>query len=244
MARSVLASEIIQRGRFAADAQNDTSITDAWLYQQATALVAKLWDIITMNGLGGEGVLTRYLATVAGQQDYAFTSAIWGTTDPVGATGATLPLFYKVKTLYCNDGNGLYRPISRVSPNEEYALKAPTSVHTLKLCYLPCAPVWTLGSESFDGINGYEEWIVQGLAYAIKVKHQDNGGEHKGLQREIEEQIQTAANRNMDEPPRVIRRRAASVWASKTLPYSGGVGGWDLRGGVIELYSPSYGLYL
>ena len=242
MARSVLASEIIGRGRLAADAVNDTNITDAWLYQKATALVARLWDTLTMNGLGGEGIKTLFFNTVTNQQEYALGGTIYSLT----AGGALIAMadFYKVKTLYCNDGNGLYRPVSRVTPQEEYGQKAPDAVKTMKLCYLPCAPVWNTGSESFDGINGYEEWIVQGLAYAIRVKQQDDGGSHKGEQREIEEQIRTSANRNADEPPRVIRRRAAGKWAARTLPYSGGVGGWDLRGQNFELFAPSFGLYL
>lgn len=241
MARTVLASEIIARGRIAADAENDTNVTDAWLYQQGTALVAKLWDILTMAGLGGEGIKTVYLSTVANQQDYALSAAIWKPT-PAGV-GAALADFYKVKTFYCNDGNGLYRPILRTNPSEEYALKPPATVLTLKLCYLPCAPVWTTGAETFDGINGYEEWVVQGLAYAIKMKQQDDGGVHKSQQREIEEEIKTSANRNQDTPPRVVRRRAMARWSARTLPYSGGVSTWDLRGGNIELYAPSYGLY-
>jgi hypothetical protein len=242
MARIVTSAQIIARGRLAADAVNDTNITDTWLYQQATALVARLWDIITMNGLGNEGIKTVFLNTVAGQADYALTASIWRPT--VGGAGAPLADFYKVKTFYCNDGNGLFRPIGRVTPNEQYALKAPAAVLSLKLCYLPCAPVWTTGAENFDGINGYEEWVVQGLAIAIKNKQQDDAGPHKSIQREIEDTIRMAANKNQDEPPRVIRRQAASRWASRTLPYTGGVGGWDLRGDNIELYSPSYGLYL
>ena len=242
MARTVLASEIIGRGREAADAVNDTNITDAWLYLQATALVARLWMNITRSGLGGEGIKTVYFSTVAGQQNYDLSSAIWSTT-PAGS-GTTIPDFYKVKTLYCNDGNGLFRPILRTNPSEEYALKAPQAVLNLKLCYLPCAPVWVTGAESFDGINGYEEWVVQGLAYAIKIKQQDDGGSHKGLMREIEDDIKTSGGRNLDTPPRVIRRRATSRWAARTLPYTGGVGAWDLRGNNLELYAPSYGIFI
>ncbi len=168
MARSVLSSEIIARGRLAADAVNDTNITDAWLYQKATALVAKLWDIILNNGLGGEGVLFATFNTVTNQTNYSLSGSIWKLQD----TGSNVPLadFYKVKTLYVNDGSGLFRPVPRVSPNEQYAMRGPQSVIGMKLFYIPVAPVWSLGSESFDGINGYEEWIVQGLAYAIRVK--------------------------------------------------------------------------
>lgn len=243
MARNVLASEIISRGREAADAVSDTNITDVWLYKTATAGVAKLWDLILMHGLGGEGIKTVFLKTVSGQTNYDVNGTVWALTSG-GAYNTALTDFYKVKTLYCDDGNSLYRPISRVTPNEEYGQKAPAAVLTLKLCYIPCAPVWTIGSETFDGINGWEEWLVQYIAYAIKMKQQDDGGPHKGAQREVEEAIKVMANRNADEPPRVIRRRASRAWAARTLPYTGGVGGWDLRANNIELYAPSFGLFL
>ena len=221
---------------------NDTNITDAWLYQQASVLVAQLWDKIINAGLGGEGIKTVYLSTVANQQEYSLDAAIWRPT--VGGAGAALADFYKVKTLYCNDGNNLFRPILRAGPSEQYALKAPGSPLTMKLCYLPAAPVFTSGAEVFDGINGYEGYVTQGIAYAIKLKQQDDGGPHKGLMREIEEQIKDSANRNMDTPPRIVRRRAQSRWANRTLPYTGGVGAWDLRGNNLELYAPSFGLFL
>ncbi len=242
MARSATGSEIIGRGREAADAVSDTNITDTWLYKVASAGLAKLWDLILINGLGGEGVKTVFFNTVANQQDYSLSASIWRPTATGGAT--TMTDFYKVKTLYVNDGSGLYRPVSRTTPSEEYAQKAPTTVIGMKLCYIPCAIVFTTGAETFDGVNGWEEWLVQYIAYAIKIKQEDDGGSHKGNMREMEESIKVAANRNADEPPRIIRRRAGSAWAARVLPYAGGVGAWDLRGNNIELYCPSYGLFL
>jgi hypothetical protein len=240
MGRSVTSAEILSRARLAAEAQNDTNITDAWLYLQATALVAKLWDLIIANGLGGEGVKNVTFTSVQGQVGYDLNASIW---TPPGGSAGPLADFYKVKTLYAANGTGLLRPVPRVSPNEEYAMRGPSMNLAMKLYYIPVAPVWSTGAETFDGINGYEEWIVQGLAYAIRVKREDDGGPHKGLQREVEQQIEFAANRNADEPPRIIRRRTAQTWIARTIPYSGGVSTWDLRGGNLELYAPYIGLY-
>ncbi len=242
MARSVLASELLSRLRQATDAENDTHVGDPELYRALTSAVSETWDYIQANGLGGEAVRIVYFNTVADQTDYDLTGTLYKPT-PTGSS-ATIPEFYKVKTLYVDDGNGLYRPISRQGPNEHYGQKAPQGVYSMKLAYVPCAPVWTLGSESFDGINGWEEHVVQTAAIFIKAKKADDTGPYRARKREIEERMKTHANRNADEAPRIVRRKAAASWAAKTLPYTGSVGAWDIRGGNLELYSPSFGLYL
>ena len=157
---------------------------------------------------------------------------------------AALADFYKVKTLYVNDGNGLYRPVDRISASEQYGLKAPQSAISMKLNYLPCAPVFTTGAETFDGINGWEEHAIQLAAVEIKKKKEDDAGQYKSSAREIEENMKTYANRNADGPPRVIRRAAARKWANKIAPYTGEVLGFDLIGNNLVLFAPSYGLYL
>lgn len=243
MARSVLASELLARVRTATDTENDTHITDAEIYKLLTAAVAKTWNILTMNGLGGEGVQTRYFNAVNGQIEYNTSSMVNGTTT-AGTGTAGISDFYKVKTLYVNDGTGSYRPVSRVSPNEQYALKGPSAAVSMKLCYLPTAPTFSAGSDSFDGICGWEEHAIQLACIEVKKKKMDDAGQYRSSAHELEEQIKKYANRNMDEPPRVIRRRAAQAWANRISPYAGGVYAWDLRGNMIELYAPSVGLYL
>lgn len=242
MSRSVLASVMLASVREQTDTQNDTHLTDAEIYKFLSSSVADTWDKIQSAGLGGEAVKTVYFSTVTGQQDYDLTAAIWKPT--VGGAGAPLTDFYAVRTLYVNDGNGLYRPVQRTTPSEEYALRAATSVMQMKLCYIPVAPVFVTGAETFDGINGWEEHAVQLACIKVKKKKNDDWSPYRRTADEIEMRIARHANKNQDEPPRIIRRRAASKWAARTLPYTGGIGAWDLRGNMIELYQPSYGLYL
>ena len=225
------------------DAQNDTHLSTAEVYKFLSDAAADTWDKICSSSLGGEFVKYVYFQTVTGQQDYPLTSSIWSSS-PTLSSPAAITDFYQNRILYCNDGNGLYRPVQRVTPDEQYALKAPTAVMTMKLAYLPCAPVFTTGNEVWDGINGWEGHTIMGACIKVKAKKEDDTSPYRTRMREIEDRIQKHANRNLQEPPRVIRRRAAARWATRTLPYSGGVGGWDLVNGVFQLYSPSYGLYL
>lgn len=245
MTRSVLASELNARVRYWTDTQNDTHISDQELYNHLTSAASDTWDKITESGLGGEFVKSVYFQTVIGQSTYPLTSAIW-------SASSTLPLvspaavtdFYQNRIVYCNDGNGLWRPVQRVTPDEQYALTAPTTAFLMQMAYLPCAPTFTTGNEVWDGINGWEEHTVQLACIAVKSKKEDDTTQYRTRAREIEARMKDHANRNLQEPPRVIRRRAASRWARRTLPYSGGVGGWDLVNGVLQLYSPSYGMFL
>ncbi len=115
MARSFTAAQLMARVRYVADCEGDTHVSDAEIYKHLTSAVAETWDKLIAHGLGGEGVKTVTFTTTAGTSAY-----------PI-ATLVTAGDFYKVKTLLVSDGAGGYRPIKRVTPNEEYGLKAPQS---------------------------------------------------------------------------------------------------------------------
>ncbi len=231
MARSVTAAAMLLRVRDATDSNNDTHLTDAEIYRYLTAAVAKTWDVVLTHGLGGEFVKSATFSTVANQQPYALATIV--------SDGD----FYQVKTLYAVESDGQLRPIPRVNPAETHGMRAPLGVYSMKLYYVPCAPVFTTGSESFDGINGWEEHTIQLAAIAVKKKKQDDVSQYKASLREIEEVMKVQANRNADSPPRVVRRARARHLANCTIPYSSNVTHWDIRGSNLELYY-NYGIYL
>ncbi len=149
------------------------------------------------------------------------------------------PRFYQVSRLYVTDTEGALRPIPRVNPSEAYCLRAPKTVTTMKLYYFPCAPTFSAGSETFDGINGWEEHTIQTAAIFIKAKKEDDTGQYRARKREIEERMKTMANRNRDEPPRVVRRARHLAWMNRgyAIPYASGVTHWDIRGANLELFA-------
>lgn len=220
----VTSAVLLSRLRQATDTEGDAHLTDAELYRQLTSAVAETWDYILAHGLGSEGVKSVTFNTVANQQEYAITSVVPALD------------FYQVKTLYVVEANGQLRPISRVNPNEEHGLKAPTGVYAMKLYYVPTAPTWSTGTESFDGINGWEEHTVQTAAIFVRNKKSDDAGPHIRRKNDIEARIKVMANRNQDDPPRVVRRAHTKKMTALFAPFSPNVTAWDIRGANLELF--------
>lgn len=231
---SVLASELLSRLRQATDTEGDGHVTDAELYRALTSAVSDTWDQILINGIGTEGVKWVTLAVTSGTQEYPRSSSIW--TPSAGGSAAALTDFYQVSRVLVNESDGTRRPLPRINPSEQYCHRAPTVSGTVRLYYFPTAPAWTTGSESFDGINGWEEHTVQTAAIFVKAKKQDDTGQYRARKRELEERMKVMANRNRDEPPRIVRR-ANRVYRGYAIPYTTGIMGWDLRGANLELFA-------
>lgn len=231
---SVLGSALLQRLREATNTEGDAHVTDAELYRALTTAVADTWDKILSFGIGTEGVKWANFTAVSGQQEYSRTATIWAIN---GAAATALTDFYQVSRMLVVDPEGRHRPISRINPSEQYMTKAPTQTATVRLYYFPVAPTFTTaGTETFDGINGWEEHSVMGAAIKVKAKKEDDTGQFRASKREIEERMAVMANRLRDEPPRIVRR-ANPHRRGYGLPYEPGVRGYDLRGGNFELFA-------
>jgi len=241
MPRSVLASELLARTRQATDTENNTHLSDAEIYLKLTAAIASTWEHIIKHGLGSHGVKWAEFTTVANQGEYDLTASIWRIN---GAAATALTDFGWVKTLYVQDTSSApRRPINRVNPNETYGMRTPLTAVTMRLYYVQQPPVFSLGSETFDGISGWEEHAIQGAAVAIRAKREEDTGPHRAAIRELEERMKSMANRSRDAAPRIVRRQRAAQRQERILPYTSSVTGWDLRGGNIELFL-DYGFYI
>lgn len=231
MARSVLASELLLRLREATDTGPDTHISDAEAYRALTSAVSDTWDALLSSGIGTEGVKSVTFNSVRGQTEYPIT--------PIASD------FFQLRTLYVIDPDNRQRPLPRLHPSEEYVMQAPTVVTPLKLYYFPCAPTFTTGAETFDGINGWEEHTVQTAAIFIKAKKMDDTGPFRARKRELEIRMAAMANRLRDEAPRVVRRAVRGLYGAfsgrgrdgYSIPYQTGVRGYDLRGANLELFA-------
>jgi hypothetical protein len=167
------------------DSENDTHLSDAELYAALTSAVAETWDTVMASGVGDEYVKSVVFNTVNGQKEYPLNTIV--------SAGD----FYKINTLYVDEGNGQLRAIPRINPYEEQAYRAPAAAVPMKLYYTPCAPGVDTGAESFDGINGWEEHTLNLACAFIKEKKSDDASPYRSRAREIAQRIQTMANRSI-----------------------------------------------
>lgn len=222
---TVTGATMLLRLREAVGALNDTHVTDAELYRALTAGIADTWGTLLSMGIGTEGVKKVTFSAVADQQEYALTTVV------------TALDFFQVSRLLVTQQDGSKKPVSRVNPSEQYTMRAPTQGATMTLYYFPTAPVFTVaGTETFDGINGWEEHGIMNACIYVKAKKEDDTGQYRARRRELEAQMAVMANRLRDEPPRIIRRRSPTR-RGYDIPYTSNVLAYDLRGGNIELFA-------
>ena len=228
MARAFTSAQLRTRLEEMTNTVGDSHLSTAEKYAILTSAVASTWDHIVAAGLGTEYVKNVTFNTSTSTPEVLISTAV--------AAGD----FYRVSEMYVSEGNGQFRPIPRIPPGDRYGWKTPPTAQSIKMYYLPCAPVWTDGTGSFDGINGWEEHTLAKAAVTVKNKKGDDAGPYKAICRDLEARMMTMANRNGAEPPRVIRRSKANretMW----MPRSTSVGGWDIRGVNFEfMYRDAY----
>lgn len=91
----------------------------------------------------------------------------------------------------------------------------PEAIYSGTIWYLPHATVLASGSETFDGINGWERWVVLGVVIALLRKEESDVSAHLAELAEIDEQIAALATTRDDDGadfPRDVRRRYPTGW--------------------------------
>lgn len=216
-ARTFTIDALITRLEQLCDIENDTHLSSAEKFSIMNSAIAETWDLLCEVGLGEKKLSSATFNSVSGTQDYdLFTIA----SD-----------FYRIHSLYVNEGNGHYRPLTRINPSEVAPFKAPTSAVSLKLYYIPYSPVLTTG-QSFDGINGWEEHTLMTAACAVKMKREEDYNLFYRRKKELEQRIRSAGAVDRGEPMRVSRKRKRDPFYLFNKP----INAYCVRGNNLELY--------
>lgn len=208
----------------ATDSESDGHISTQEKYDALSRAMGEYWDLIDSCGLGEKHLKTQTFNTVAGQLEYNCQ------------TVCTDLDFYRVHTLYVNEGNGHYRPLQRISPHEVFPYTTVSSVIPMKLVYMPNAPKITALASAVDGVNGWEEFVIASAAFHIKAK-KDDANIWERRKQEVARRIQTMGQVDLGEPMRVSRKRYnRNRGMSPFSPFYGQVNAYLVRGDKIELY--------
>lgn len=163
MAKTVTLTQLIDRIRFQGDFENSRVMSDARITEVINAAIKGIWDLL-LETRPDNYITTTTLTTTAGNDS------------------VTLPTdFFKLRLVEVYDG-ACYRPLRphNVSEAWRYQLMTPTASRltyrietgTLRIMPVP-TQVWTLrvkyfkpatdlvsGSDTFDGVNGYEDLVI------------------------------------------------------------------------------------
>jgi hypothetical protein len=219
MARDGTVTEMITRLDSMLDIQNDTHVTTAEKITALSGGYAKFYDFLIEADFSDFLVKTATFSTVAGTQNYLLNTIA---TD-----------FYKLRYVYVVEDGNRYRPIK---PVQEYYIQnytVPQVVKSIRVDYIPNAPVLSVGADVVNGINGWEDLIICYAALDICSKRDQEPAHVVRKQREIEERIRRMAQRDVGFPDKLIQR---SKGHSPFEAYQNTIEGYRVRGLNLELY--------
>lgn len=226
MARTVTLTELRAWARQLADVENDPNVTDAELTALANRHMTELYDQLVD----------------AGPPDYyAATSTV---TTVVGTAAYALPAdFRSMVDLYAHESTDERRAIFPMGQGERGQYKPPTGVWTFTLEYVPTPTALVNGSDTLDGVSGWEELVANLMARDVMVKRESDPSVVINTIDRLMARIQSRARTRDRGHPRYVSdldEQAASGWPVTANHVQ--VQAYRLRGGFLELYEPLAGL--
>ena len=228
MARTRTLAEMRTEARRAADMENSGFVADAEVTRQINQSIADLYDML-VEARGEEYYRTSTtLSTVAGTATVALPSDFYkslGYDVTIAGDDKTIqPMEWSRRNDFEDSSGWAYS--GRIFYQEEGASvrfwPTPGAVHTVTLWYIPHATELANDGDTFDGINGWERYVIYDTAIWLRNK-EDSPTDGLLIERDRVEQRITrmAKERSMQGPPRTANTRRPNWLRGKTSD------GWD-----------------
>lgn len=171
-----------------------TFVTSAEATEMINQSITELYDLLV--GARGPDYYesTKSFTTVAGQSEYPFASMSPALTD-----------FYQLILAECTVG-GVTSPMREFNRLEHGGLlwNSVQGGQVVKLYYVPACPRLVSGSDTFDGINGWEEYVVVDVAAKMLEKSDEDAGPLYKRKAELARRIELLApDRDNSAPERM-----------------------------------------
>lgn len=88
----------------------------------------------------------------------------------------------------------------------------PGVVDTLRIVYVPCVTDLSLGSDTFDGLNGYEDLVVQYVLLRCDLREEKAIGERLQVIQQLEAAIRAAADARDEAEPFLLPDNTSWSW--------------------------------
>lgn len=208
----VTLSAFRDRARQRADMVNSRFVTDAELNNYINASIDELYDLLIASRGENYYVKSYSFTTSINVDSYALPAdflKLMGVDYVTSTTQAiTLKAFRwqernRFREPFYNTRN--YNLMYQVRGDNLVFIPTPNGSQQIKLWYIPRAMDLTSDTDSFDGINGWEEYVVIDAAIKMRVKEESPVDELLLAKQDMKARILAASSgRDSGEPARVV----------------------------------------
>lgn len=168
MASLVTFGEIKQKARRRADMENSTFVKDAELSDYVNDSIKELYDLLVQK-FGNDYFVKEFeFQTQPGVKDYDLPEDFYKLKGVDLIRGETSDPFTLSPFMFIErNRTGLFDNFRYRIIGNQIRFIDPETSRTIRLWYVPVAPLLSDDADTFDTINGYEEYVV--LDAAIKM---------------------------------------------------------------------------
>lgn len=203
MARTITLAElrtaVLERGGWSVSADLTAPVLNDFINEA----IAELWDTLIQADKERLATSTN-LVTIAGNDAVALPSTFYELLKLECQDGAEwvrlLPVALKVAHRFRTLNGKHYR--YRLQGSNIRLVPTPASVDTLRCWFIPYATPLVLDADTFDGINGYEEHVIQLAKYRCEVRQDLPSQEatYREVARLLQRVRTASSDRDADEP--------------------------------------------
>lgn len=225
MARAVTLTNLMAWARQLSDTENDDTVTAAELTALANRHYPEVYDLLLEAGPPEFFASSTTVSVTASTIAYALQAD-----------------FRALLGVYVHESSDERRPLMPMPEGARGQYKAPSQSVTVTLEYIPAATTLSSGSDTVDGVSGWEELIVCRMARDVMVKLEKDPSIVMATAASLEQRIKNRSkNRDRGQPRRITdtdEATAGPIWG-----WTGGskLGAYRLRAGNIEFYEPLWG---
>jgi hypothetical protein len=196
MPANVTLSQLRTRTRFLSGLENSRSVSDARLNEVINASIRKVWDLLLRHRPDPYTTeQTPAPVTVANQASVALAANFYRLREVEVLDSGN---YFRMRPINVSEAwrfeNSTSQPRAlryRVQSNSLVIVPTPSAAYTLRVYYYPSFTALALDTDTFDGVNGYEDLVIARSIVDIKLRDSMPFGDWQSrvevLQREIME---------------------------------------------------------
>ncbi len=227
MARSRTLGDMRSDVRLRADLVGNQFVTDSEINEYLNQALAEFYDRL-VGARGQEYYATEQVITTTGTEAYALPATHYETLYvELEDSGARVRLgsysFHERARLLGTSAPNPGRPVAfRIIAGNITFLPAPTAGYTIRHWYAPASPRLTLDADTWDGVDGWEEYAIwRAVAYCQQKEQLDVSfamGMVQQLGARIDRLAPFRATQNTERVANVYGSRALDGDPSRLLP--------------------------